>query len=122
VRLDDVDDSLTGCWGHVKANDKVLFKFRKIASTVPKVNVGANIGEGFGRMTNGGTELFEFEDAVVNIVAIIHGNITINRLGTPYFRRYFDDKDRRGRQGRRQSRSGREGKSRGEGERGSKRS
>jgi hypothetical protein len=111
VRLDDVDDSLTGCWGHVKANDEVLFKFRKIAGTVPKVNVGANIGEGF-----------EFEDAVVNIVAIIHGNITINRLGTPYFRRYFDDKDRRGRQGRRQSRSGREGKSRGEGERGIKRS
>jgi hypothetical protein len=122
VRFDDCNDSLTGFRSNVKANNKVLFEFWKIAGAVPNVDIGANVGEGFRRMTNGGTELFEFEWTVVDIVAAIHGNITINGFGAPNFGRDFDDKNRRGWQGRRQDRSGRERQSRGEGERGSKRS
>jgi hypothetical protein len=70
VRFDDCNDSLTGFGSNVKANNKVLFEFWKIAGAVPNVDVGANVGEGFRRMTNGGTELFEFKYTVVDIVAV----------------------------------------------------
>jgi hypothetical protein len=113
-----VDNSLTGVGRDVRADDTVLLEFRKVAGAVPNMDVGAGIEEGFRRMTNDSTKLFEFKDTVVNIVAIIERDVTINRFRTPYFGWNFDDKSRSGGQGRRQnSRSGREGQSRGEGER-----
>jgi hypothetical protein len=69
------------------------------------MNIGANIDERFGRVADGISELLKFEDAVVDVVAIVHRNITVDGLGPPNFGRYFDNKSTRARLGKRQRRS-----------------
>lgn len=36
--------------------------------------------------------LFELEDTVVDIITIVHRNVTIDGFRTPYFRWHIDDK------------------------------
>jgi hypothetical protein len=105
VRLDDSDDVSTDSRGNVGADDEILLEFRKIALSVPKVNIGANINERFGRVADGITELLKFEDAVVDVVAVIHRNITVDGLGSPNFGRDFDHKSTRTRLRKRQRQS-----------------
>jgi hypothetical protein len=105
VRLDDSDDRSTDSRRNVGADDEVLLEFWEIALAVPKMNIGANIDEGFGRVADGITELLKFEDAVVDVVAVVHRNITVDGLGPPNFGRYFDHESTRARLGKRQRRS-----------------
>jgi hypothetical protein len=56
-------------------------------------------------VADGISELLKFEDAVVDVVAIVHRNITVDGLGPPNFGRYFDNKSTRARLGKRQRRS-----------------
>jgi hypothetical protein len=81
VRLDDSDDRSTDSRGNVGADDEVLREFWEIALPVPKMNIGANIDERFGRVADGITELLKFEDAAVDVVAVVHRNITVDGLG-----------------------------------------
>jgi hypothetical protein len=54
------------------------------------MNIGANIDERFGRVADGIAELLKFEDAVVDVVAAVHRNITVDEIGPPNFGRCFD--------------------------------
>jgi hypothetical protein len=73
-------------------NDEVLVKFGKVAFSVPKVNVGAGVGEGSGRVADRTTVLFEKKDAVVDVIAVVHGNVAIDRFRAPKLRRHVDNK------------------------------
>ena len=92
MRLDDVDDLGTNSRVDIESNDKVLFKLGQVALALPDVDVGTNIDEGLGWMANCSTELFKFEDAVVKVVAVVHGYVAVGGLGTPNLGWNIDDK------------------------------
>jgi len=90
VRFDDVDDGLANGGRNVKADEKVLGKFREIALAVPDMDVSANVNERLRRMAEGLAELFEFKHTLVDVVGIVHGDVLIDRFGSPNFGRNFD--------------------------------
>jgi hypothetical protein len=51
-------------------------------------------------VANGVAELLKFENAVVDVVTVIHRNVAIDGLGAPNFGRDLDDKSTRRRGGR----------------------
>ena len=55
------------------------------------MDVGADVGKGLRWMAEGLAELLELEDAVVNVVAVVHRDIVIDRLGAPQLRRHLND-------------------------------
>ena len=71
IGRDDVDDAVTDFWGYVEANDEVLGEFREVTFLFPDMYIGANIDERFGRVANSFPMLLEFEDALVDVVAIV---------------------------------------------------
>ena len=56
------------------------------------MNVGAVKNERLGRVAEGLAILFEFEDIVVNIIAVIEGHVAVDRLGSPDLGWYVNDK------------------------------
>jgi hypothetical protein len=92
MRLDDGDDGGADSGSDGRPNNKILGEFIDVAVVVPQVDVGARIGEWCGRVTDGTTVLFEQEDALIDIVAAVHGNALIGRLGAPKFGRNSNDK------------------------------
>jgi hypothetical protein len=96
VRLDDVDNSSTNFGGNVDADDEVLSKLGEIALALPYMDIGADVDERFRRMADGFTKLLEFENALVDVVGVVHWNILVNRLGSPDLRWYFDDESTSG--------------------------
>ena len=92
VRLNDVDDSGADLGSNIEANDEVLGKFWKVSFTIPQVDVGADVGKRFRWVAEGSAELFELEDALVKVVAVIHGDIAVDRFGAPYLGWNIDDK------------------------------
>ena len=91
MRLNDGDDALASGWVDVRTDDEVLVEFSLVALAIPQTDVGANVGERFRRMAECLAELLEFEDAVVDVVAAVHRDTMIDRLGTPQFRRHLND-------------------------------
>jgi hypothetical protein len=65
------------------------------------MDVGAGIGKRCRRVTDSPTVLFEEEYTLIDVVAVIHGDVLIGRLGAPEFGRNSNDK---GAGGARQSR------------------
>jgi hypothetical protein len=55
------------------------------------VKVGAIVGERGRGMTNRSAVLFKNKDAIVDIVAVVHGNVAIDRLRAPELRGNVDD-------------------------------
>jgi hypothetical protein len=55
------------------------------------VKVGVSVGERCRGMTNRTAVLFKKKDAIVDIVAAVHGNVAINRLPAPELRGDVDD-------------------------------
>jgi hypothetical protein len=90
VGLDDVDNGGTNCRVDVRADIEVLGKFRKVTLTVPEMNVGTDVDEGFRWVTDGSAVLLKLEDALVEIVTVVDRNVAIDRLGAPYLGRNFD--------------------------------
>jgi hypothetical protein len=90
IGRDDVDDAVTDFWSYVEADDEVLGEFREVTFLFPDMYVGADIDERFWRVANSFPILLEFEYALVDVVAIVHRNVFVNRLWAPDFRRDFD--------------------------------
>jgi hypothetical protein len=91
VRLDDIDNSLAGGWRNVGTKNEIFVKFGEVTSTIPNMDVSADVDKRFRWMANGGAKLFKFKNAIVDIVAIIHGDITVDGLGAPDFGRYLNN-------------------------------
>lgn len=79
--------------GRVKgrANNKVFREFGEITFAIPKVNVGASVGERRGRMADRMTDrmtvlLEKGEDAIFDVIAVIHGDTTVDRVRAPKLR------------------------------------
>jgi hypothetical protein len=92
MRLDDGDDGGADGGSDGWPNNKILGELVDIAVVVPQVDVGARIGEWCRRMTDGTTVLFKEEYALIDVVAVVHGNVLIGRLGAPKFGRNSNDK------------------------------
>lgn len=85
VRLDDVDNGSADVGSDIETDAEIFLEFRKVALTVPYMNISADVEEGCGGMANGFTKLLELEDTLVNVIAVIHCDIAVDRLRTPYF-------------------------------------
>ena len=72
----------------------MFVEFRKVKLAIPEMGVRASIGEGSGRMADGFAITFKKEHTLVNVVAVIHRNVTIGGFGSPKLRRNINDKDR----------------------------
>ena len=59
-------------------------------------------------MVDGFPVLLKLKDTVVNVIAVIHGDVTVHRLGSPYFGWDVNNKRRRNRWARKEGR-GQEG-------------
>jgi hypothetical protein len=92
MRFDDVDNGGANVGCDVRADGEVLCKFGKVSLAVPYMDVGADVGERFRWVAEGFAKLLEFEDAVVNIIAVVHRNVTVNRLRAPDLGRNVDGK------------------------------
>ena len=56
------------------------------------MDVGSDVREWFWGMTDRPTELFKFEDAVIDVVAVVHRNVAVDWLRAPEVWRNIDDK------------------------------
>ena len=90
--LDNVDNGGADFWVDVEADDEVLGKFRQIALTIPEMDIGADVNEGFRRVADGLPALLKFKDRVVDVVGVVHRDVAVNRLGSPKLGRHFDCK------------------------------
>jgi hypothetical protein len=90
--FDDGGDGSTRSRVDIGADHKILGELGEVTVTVPKVDVGANIDKRRRRVANSATILLEFEDSVVNVIAVVQWNVTVDWLGSPYLGRDFDDK------------------------------
>jgi hypothetical protein len=89
--FEDGDDGRAGGRVDSRTDNKVLGEFGKVPSAVPKVKIGAIIGERGRGMTNRTAVLLKKKDAIVNIIAVVHGNAAIDRLRAPELRGDVDD-------------------------------
>jgi hypothetical protein len=90
--LDDGNNRGTNSRVDVGVNDKILFKFREVTLSIPKVNISTGVREWGWWMANSFAITLEEEDALVNIVAVVHRNVAVSRFGAPHFGRNIDDK------------------------------
>jgi hypothetical protein len=81
--FDDGDNGRAGGRVNSRTDNKVLGEFGKVPSAVPKVKVGVIVGKRCRGMTNRTAVLFKKKDAIVDIVAAVHGKVAIERLRTP---------------------------------------
>jgi hypothetical protein len=112
MRLNDVDNLSTDRRGDIEANDKVLIELGKIAVAFPDMNIGADVNEGLGWMTEGFAELFKLKYTLIDVVAVVHGNVTVDGFRAPDLGRNFNDEGVRSRRGRRDTRGRRESRRR----------
>ena len=96
VRLDYIDNGLADIRGSIRSDDKVLVEFREVSVKHPCVDVGTVVDKGLWGSAYGFAILLEFKDAVVNVVAVVHGNVAVQWLRAPYLGRNIDDKGRQG--------------------------
>ena len=80
VGLDDVDNLFRS---HIEADDKVLGEFRKVLFFLPDASISSDIDERLRRVADDIAQLFEFTDALLNVVAPMHRNMFVDRLRTP---------------------------------------
>jgi hypothetical protein len=92
--FDDGDDGRAGGRVNSRTDNKVIGEFGEVPSAVPKVKIGAIVGERGRGMTNRTSVLLKKKDAIVNIVAVVHGNVAIDRLRAPELRGNVDDERR----------------------------
>jgi hypothetical protein len=89
--FDDGNDGRADGRVNSRTDNKVLGEFGKVLSAVPKVKIGAIVGERGRGMTNRTAVLLKKKDAIVDIVAVVHGNVAIDRLRAPDLRGDVDD-------------------------------
>jgi hypothetical protein len=82
----------TCCRVGIGTNDKILQKFSEVAVPIPDVNVITLNGEGLRLVAERFAMLLEFKQVVVDVIAVIERDVTINRFGTPYLGRHSNDK------------------------------
>jgi hypothetical protein len=75
----------------------ILFEFRKVTLVIPEMDVRASVGEGSGGMADGFAVTFKKEYTLVNVVTVVHRNVTISGFGSPQLRRNINDKGMSGR-------------------------
>ena len=71
-----------GC--NIGANDEVLGEFREVPVIVPKVDIGACVNERGRGVADCFPVLLKLKDAVVNVVAVVHWDVAVRRLGAPH--------------------------------------
>jgi hypothetical protein len=103
MRLDDRDDRRADGRVDGRPDNKILGEFSDVAIVVPLMDIRANVGKWCRRMTDGAAVLFEEEDTLINVVAVIHGNVMVGRFGAPELGRNSNNE---GAGGGRGSRSG----------------
>jgi hypothetical protein len=83
-----------GGWVSGGANLKILFEFGGITSGVPMMNIRriSILDKGRWGFAHGVAVLLKKEDGVINIIAIIQGDISISRLRAPNFGRNLNNK------------------------------
>jgi hypothetical protein len=79
----------------------ILLKLSKVAAPIPDVNVIALNAEGLGLMAERFAMLLKFKHVVVDVVAVIKRDVTVNRFGTPCLGRHSNDKVASGEEWRR---------------------
>jgi hypothetical protein len=102
VRLDDVDNGSADLGSNISPDEEVLGKFRKVARAIPYMNVSSDVGERFRRMAEGFAKLFEFKNGLVDVVAVVEWDVSVDGLGAPYFRGNVDGEGTGSRAERRQ--------------------
>ena len=95
--FDDAGDSSASGRVDVGADDKILGELSEITITVPEMNVVANVDKRRSRMADSFTVLLELENGIIDVVAVVQWNVTVNRLGTPNLGRNFNDESGCGR-------------------------
>ena len=85
MRFDDVNDGGAGLGGNVEADDEVLGEFGEVSFSVPDMDVSADVGKGLRWMAEGLAELLEFENTVVEVVAVVHWDIPVDWFRAPDF-------------------------------------
>jgi hypothetical protein len=97
IRLDDGDNASTDGRVGIRINDEILFEFRKVTLAIPDMDVRASVGEGSGGMADGFAVTFKKEYTLVNVIAVVHRDVTIGRFGSPQLGRNINDKGISGR-------------------------
>jgi hypothetical protein len=98
--LDDVDDGGTNGGIDVGRDVEIFGEFREIACAIPEVDVSASVFERFGGVANGFAVLREEEDAVIDVVGVVHVDVAVDGFGAPDLRGNVDHKQTGSRRGR----------------------
>jgi hypothetical protein len=85
IALDDADDRSFDNRIGVGANYKMILELGEATVSIPMMNIGllAADGERLSWMTEWFTILLEFENIVINVVAVVKWNVLIDRFGAP---------------------------------------
>jgi hypothetical protein len=92
MRLDEISDGRSHRWGDVGPYIETLGKLSKVASTVPQMDVGTRVRKRLGGPTNGFAVALEYKYTLVDVVAIVHWDVSINWLGSPKLGWHVDNK------------------------------
>jgi hypothetical protein len=92
MRLDDIHDGCSNGRGSVGVNNEVFLEFGLVTVGVPKMDIGALVQVGDRGAAEGAAVAFKQENALIQVVAIVDGNVSVNRLGPPNLGWDVDDK------------------------------
>ena len=76
----------------IRINNEILFEFGKVMLAIPQMDVRASVGEGSRGYADGFAVTFKKEYTLVNVVTVVHRNVTIGGFGSPQLRRNMNDK------------------------------
>jgi hypothetical protein len=83
VGLDYIHNGLSSFRCGVWSDYKVCCEFREIPFVVPLVDIGSVIDKRCRGVTDCFTILFKLKNTIINVVAVVHGDITIHGFGAP---------------------------------------
>ena len=81
----------------IRTNNEILFGFEKGRLAIPEMNVRESVGEGSGGMADSFAVTFKKEYTLVNVITVVHRNVTIGGFGSPQLGRNTNDKGMSGR-------------------------
>jgi hypothetical protein len=94
MRLDNCNDGGADRGGSGGVDNEILREFSGVTGLIPEVDIGTGIDERDEGLVDSTTVTFEEENGIVNVIAVIEGNVAIIWFWSPYFGWNFDDEER----------------------------